>query len=1234
MTSLVTGCDSIVTLNVSENPTLTSTTDTTVCDTELPFDWNGLTFTAAGSQTTTLTSLVTGCDSIVTLNVSENPTLTSTTDTTVCDTELPFDWNGLTFTAAGSQTTTLTSLVTGCDSIVTLNVSENPTLTSTTDTTVCDTELPFDWNGLTFTAGGSQTTTLTSLVTGCDSIVTLNVSENPTLTSTTDTTVCDTELPFDWNGLTFTAAGSQTATLTSLVTGCDSIVTLNVTENPTLTSTTDTTVCDTELPFDWNGLTFTAAGSQTTTLTSLVTGCDSIVTLNVSENPTLTSTTDTTVCDTELPFDWNGLTFTAGGSQTTTLTSLVTGCDSIVTLNVSENPTLLSTTDLTICETDLPYTWNGLTFTGTNSQVATLTSAVTGCDSLATLNLTVDPTLISTTDIAICDTDLPYFWNGLTFMGTSSQVAILTSNVTGCDSLATLNLTVNPTPDLFYVLSASGICSGDITSIELLSSFAGTIFSWDYSQVLVDGAAAGNGNQINQVITTTSSNPGTITYIITPILNFCIGTPVVVPIIVNPIPIVTVTPETQTIYPGQEAILNATGLPSGGSYLWSPDGQVTSSITVSPIITTTYDVSYTLNGCTSDSSGIVIVEDAPTVVVNSGTICTGDSILLVATPSITGGTYLWSNNETSPSIWVGPMSNMVYSVEYTINGYTTQPSISTVTVNQTPIVNVNNETICDGQTVTLTATTSIGGGTYLWNPGGGTNQGINVSPSASSEYTVQYTLNGCLAEATSLVTVNPVPELTINNETICQGESVLLTATSNLLGGTYLWGNNSSDQSINVTPGSTTSYSVLYTLDGCQVTASTTVNVNPIPITSVTDDVVCEGEVGVLIATSDISGGSYLWDGNISGNSLTDSPQISTDYTVVYTLNSCESEPVTGSIIVNEIPIVSLIDSVICLGDNILLSSDVSITGGVYSWSPNGETTSSIQVSPITTTSYSLEYTLAGCSSIANAIVNVQEPPQLGIEVSDTLGCLPLTVTFNNPYATADSDCIWSFGNNVSVGGCNATYTFNESGCIDVTLLSSELVCSSEMTLSNLICVEGPPTASFYANPPIITDPSQWVQFSNNSFGAVDYFWDFGDGGTSVIEDPQHLYSEIEDGFIISLIATSELGCVDTAQISILYQEEPIVYIPNTFTPDGDQYNHVFLPVFTSGYDPYNYEMIIFNRWGEIVFESHDVSIGWDGTYGVKGTNAQDGAYTYKIIYKVLKTDERRLLVGHVNLIR
>ncbi len=379
----------------------------------MPFDWNGITFTTTESQTATLTSAVTGCDSLATLNVTVNPTLLSSTDITICDSQLPYTWNGLNFSAAGSQTATLTSAVTGCDSLATLNLSVNSTLLSSTDTTVCDTEIPFDWNGLTFTTTESQTVSLISGVSGCDSLATLNVTVNPTLLSTTDTTVCDTEIPFDWNGLTFSAAGSQTATLTSAVTGCDSLATLNVTVNPTLLSDTDTTVCDTELPFDWNGLSFAAAGSQTATLTSAVTGCDSLATLNVTVNPTLLSTTDTTVCDTEVPFDWNGITFTTTESQTATLTSAVTGCDSLATLNVTVNPTLLSSTDITICDSQLPYTWNGLNFSAAGSQTATLTSAVTGCDSLATLNLSVNSTLLSSTDTTVCDTEIPFDWNGL-----------------------------------------------------------------------------------------------------------------------------------------------------------------------------------------------------------------------------------------------------------------------------------------------------------------------------------------------------------------------------------------------------------------------------------------------------------------------------------------------------------------------------------------------------------------------------------------------------------------------------------------------------------------------------------------------------------------------------------------------------------------------------------------------------------------------------------------------------
>jgi gliding motility-associated-like protein len=120
------------------------------------------------------------------------------------------------------------------------------------------------------------------------------------------------------------------------------------------------------------------------------------------------------------------------------------------------------------------------------------------------------------------------------------------------------------------------------------------------------------------------------------------------------------------------------------------------------------------------------------------------------------------------------------------------------------------------------------------------------------------------------------------------------------------------------------------------------------------------------------------------------------------------------------------------------------------------------------------------------------------------------------------------------------------------------------------------------------------------------------------------------------LIATSALGCTDTAQSTIQVYEELIFYVPNTFTPDNDNYNPVFQPVFTSGFDPQEFVLYIYNRWGELIFESRNVEIGWDGTYGSNGEieMCQDGTYTWKIEFKVSCWDERRVAIGHVNLLR
>ena len=98
--------------------------------------------------------------------------------------------------------------------------------------------------------------------------------------------------------------------------------------------------------------------------------------------------------------------------------------------------------------------------------------------------------------------------------------------------------------------------------------------------------------------------------------------------------------------------------------------------------------------------------------------------------------------------------------------------------------------------------------------------------------------------------------------------------------------------------------------------------------------------------------------------------------------------------------------------------------------------------------------------------------------------------------------------------------------------------------------------------------------------------------------------------------------------------EDVLYFVPNSFTPDGDDYNQTFKPVFTTGFDPYAYGLYIFDRWGEMIFESHDASVGWSGTYGVGNEIVQDGTYVWVIEFKATQSGQRKKINGHVNVLR
>jgi len=163
------------------------------------------------------------------------------------------------------------------------------------------------------------------------------------------------------------------------------------------------------------------------------------------------------------------------------------------------------------------------------------------------------------------------------------------------------------------------------------------------------------------------------------------------------------------------------------------------------------------------------------------------------------------------------------------------------------------------------------------------------------------------------------------------------------------------------------------------------------------------------------------------------------------------------------------------------------------------------------------------------------------------------------------------------------------------------------------------------------TDVTFYVSESYNP--DFDYFWDYGDGYNSTEYEETHLFEDGDvDSYVVNLFVTNELGCMDSASVIIELEEPILFYVPNAFTPNGDNYNNSFLPVFTSGYDPYDFHMVIYNRWGEMLFESYNALSGWDGTYGDQV--AEDGVYVWDIEFGELSSDKKQKMQGHVTLIK
>jgi len=385
----------------------------------------------------------------------------------------------------------------------------------------------------------------------------------------------------------------------------------------------------------------------------------------------------------------------------------------------------------------------------------------------------------------------------------------------------------------------------------------------------------------------------------------------------------------------------------------------------------------------------VTVTPAPTVTVNNATICSGSTATLTATPSTTGGTYLWSNNATSQVITVSPTTTTTYTVTYTASGCSPSTTSAIVTVNSSPTVTASNQTICSGNTATLQASGTPAGGTYSWS-NGSTGSSISVTPTVTTTYTVTYTVNGCSTTQPSIVTVNPIPVVTATNATICSGGTATLSATANPAGGVFTWSTGATGSSISVSPTATTNYTVSYSVGGCNsapVTAQVTVT--PAPTVTVNNATICSGSTATLTATPSTTGGTYLWSNNATSQVITVSPTTTTTYTITYTVSGCSPITATGIVTVNSNPTVSLGgDTTLCDADfPFVLTAIASGTNNQFTWN-TGDQTQSITIT--TGGTYTVNVTNSdGCS--ATDVIQVLSDPcaALNEEVASTFKLIP-----------------------------------------------------------------------------------------------------------------------------------------------------------------------------------------------------------------------------------------------------
>ena len=694
---------------------------------------------------------------------------------------------------------------------------------------------------------------------------------------------------------------------------------------------------------------------------------------------------------------------------------------------------------------------------------------------------------------------------------------------------------------------------------------------------------------------------------------------------------------------------------------------------VCPTTTTTYTFQATYTNCNqtttvvSDQVNVIVSTMIVTASLNTS-ICLGGcanlNCVAVGTTS-----YSWVsipgniNVGNTAAITVCPLVTTTYVVTASS---TNCLNTDTVIVTVIPMLTANagvDDSLCSGACVMLQGS---GGVFYSWSPaaaivGSSTIANPQACPLTTTTFTVTVTdANGCIGTDQVTVFVNPTPTVTATSTalSICTGGSVTLTGGG---ASTYTWDNNVMD-AVSFVPTATTTYMVTGAdANGCSNTATITVTVNPLPQVAFTAPTVCIGTTTIFTDLSTISSGNIIsWSWNFGNPIVTNDVSSLQNPTYLYTTsgtfnvtlictsaNGCVSL-ITIPVFVNTLPVANFNAISSCLGTATIFNDlSVPTTGVVTNWvwdfgdgSPISNQQNPSHTYPNDSTfNVSLIVTnTAGCTDTFNLPVTINPSPIVAFSADTFAGCPSLCVNFINQSSIATTGNIvgwsWDFGDNSAISTLqNPSHCYNLNGLFTVTLsATSNGGCITTFVIPNMITVYPSPIASFIATPNPSTILENLISFTDLSTGANTWNWSFGTNlNASTLQNPTYIFQDTGT-FIVQLLVANQYGCQDSIDWSIIIRPDYALHIPNAFTPNEDNLNDKFYPL-GIGVNPDKYTLYIFDRWGNMIFNTDKVIEGWDGTVQGTGRLCQIDTYVYRV--SAMEPEGTvKVYMGVVNLIR